>query len=603
MSFVEKEMDYFMFMQLQDMASSFLEKDVQVQFNQVSFLDIYTPKVTISSFWENRGSKSHLGEKSDIYLRALGNYRFSDRNSIIRFEKKNKKSLLPSFSKQLFAFLEDIRLEQMILSLRPGTIHSFHFRKEQFIPFFQDQWKVNLTRGFSADSLFCELCLNLLTNQPHIDESISNIPNEIMIRVREMLFHVFMAKETEEVEQIAWDISLLISSTIKRDMVNMYFTLPKIGDVSLDDTDEDEIVDETLPAWTRNRKKHTKESFMQFDNVNGEHQKLNFKDTPRESEGTDQVFGFVQGKSQQTELNDHSEASMNQTKETGSQAKNNMNRYAKAIFKHADVPSEEDLQKYEQYKEKIYFEKKKLVKLFKELLLRKREYEKKQLHYGKLDKKLIPFFTEESPKLFYKIDENKEFDCVFSLLIDCSSSMLNKMEQTKEAIVLFHETLKSLRIPHSITGFWEDGMESDEFYQPNYFFDVIPFNESLNKQIGPNIMQLKPEEDNRDGFAIRIIGNRLAKQKGAKKFLLLLTDGKPAAFHYFQNGILDTKEAIQEMRKIGVQTIGIQMENKGAHQDKIMEAMYNNQYIINDSLENISNQFSFVLKKLLMKTL
>ena len=79
------------------------------------------------------------------------------------------------------------------------------------------------------------------------------------------------------------------------------------------------------------------------------------------------------------------------------------------------------------------------------------------MQFGRLDKKFIRFFTDEQPRLFYKKqNDSKEIDAVFSLLVDCSASMQDKMEETKRGIILFHEALKSVKVPHEVTGFWED---------------------------------------------------------------------------------------------------------------------------------------------------
>ena len=51
---------------------------------------------------------------------------------------------------------------------------------------------------------------------------------------------------------------------------------------------------------------------------------------------------------------------------------------------------------------------------------------------------------DDNPRVFYKKNhESKEIDAVFTLLVDCSASMYNKMDETKRGIVLFHEVLKS----------------------------------------------------------------------------------------------------------------------------------------------------------------
>ena len=113
--------------------------------------------------------------------------------------------------------------------------------------------------------------------------------------------------------------------------------------------------------------------------------------------------------------------------------------------------------------------------------------------------------------------------------------MHDKMEETKRGIILFHETLKSVRVPHQIVGFWEDSANSTENNQPNYFKKVINFETSLSSSSGPEIMQLLHEEDNRDGFAIRHMTNELLARKEKQKFLLVFSDGEPAAYGYDQN--------------------------------------------------------------------
>lgn len=64
-------------------------------------------------------------------------------------------------------------------------------------------------------------------------------------------------------------------------------------------------------------------------------------------------------------------------------------------------------------------------------------------------------------------------------------------------------------------GFWEDANEVREGYQPNYFHVIQSHTDSLYLNSGAKIMQLEPEEDNRDGYSIRVATMEL--EKGAKK--------------------------------------------------------------------------------------
>ena len=80
---------------------------------------------------------------------------------------------------------------------------------------------------------------------------------------------------------------------------------------------------------------------------------------------------------------------------------------------------------------------------------------------------------------FTKQDLSKTFDATFTLLIDASASMYDKMDETIKGVVLFHETLKSLNIKHEILAFNEDAFEADQRQQPNIIDEIINYNYSI----------------------------------------------------------------------------------------------------------------------------
>src|SRR5690625_7789362 len=120
--------------------------------------------------------------------------------------------------------------------------------------------------------------------------------------------------------------------------------------------------------------------------------------------------------------------------------------------------------------------------------------------------------------------------------------MDQKMDETKRGITLFHEVLRNLHIPHAITGFWEGATSTLRKDQPNYFHEIHTFNDSLYEKHGPKIMQLKPEEDNRDGFSIRVATEKVLQRREKHKFLLLLSDAEPPPATYNANAIFDSNE-------------------------------------------------------------
>lgn len=100
------------------------------------------------------------------------------------------------------------------------------------------------------------------------------------------------------------------------------------------------------------------------------------------------------------------------------------------------------------------------------------------LHAGRLNNKLLRYFTERNPRLFYKKQEpSSEIDAVFTLLVDCSASMFDKMDETKRGIVLFHEALKSVAVPHQIVGFGRTQMmqpkKPAKLFQYGYSLPII----------------------------------------------------------------------------------------------------------------------------------
>ena len=79
---------------------------------------------------------------------------------------------------------------------------------------------------------------------------------------------------------------------------------------------------------------------------------------------------------------------------------------------------------------------------------------------------------------FIKQDLSKTFDATFTLLIDASASMFDKMEETIKGVVLFHETLKALNVKHEILAFNEDAFDSDDRKQPNIIDEIVHYDYS-----------------------------------------------------------------------------------------------------------------------------
>ncbi len=118
-------------------------------------------------------------------------------------------------------------------------------------------------------------------------------------------------------------------------------------------------------------------------------------------------------------------------------------------------------------------------------------------------------------------------------------------------------------------------------------------------------MQLEPEEDNRDGYSIRVAAMELEKRREKNRFLLVFSDGEPAAADYDQNGIVDTHLAVSEARKKGIEVIGLFLADGGIEESEemTMKNIYGKERLIIPSVAELPEQFTPLLKKLLLKTI
>lgn len=623
-------------MELSDLAKALTKQsDIEVDYSVQSYLDPLEKKIYISHFWDHREKNDTVqAMKSDIYLRSIGNFYNTNFREIGLFIRNTKKLKLQSFAKQLFMLLEDLRLEEICKLERPGTKKAFEVRRNLYRKHFQSQLTIHQERSILTDALFNSLYLRLTAQSP-----LEQIPffSESLDRalpyIESKVFQVYEAKSTKAVIQIVLSIIDVLDEMLDKDMLNTYFFLVDLpyetfqcnslfdelkrksklkNQDSIEDAkkgDED-VHGDKLPTWHSETSKPTK-SFLQFELEQGTNTTINGDGTVREGDDGDQALGMIQGTSKMAKKNDYSklEALENKSEEramTGDLVYGKENKYAVPIFVEAKPPLTNQVEQYKKDRNGILLFQNKLKLMIQKTLEHKKTLPRTDLHIGRLNKKLLRLLTDDNPKLFYKKQEKSpQIDAIFTLLVDCSASMFDKMDQTKLGIILFHETLKSVRVPHQIVGFWEDTNEASKTHQPNHFHTVIPFEDSLKQQSGPEIMQLSPEEDNRDGYAIRHMTKQLTSRNEKQKFLLVFSDGEPAAMGYERNGIIDTHEAVLEARKQGIEVMNVFLSSGEIEEasQKTIQNIYGKYCIFVDKIEELPEQLFPLLKRLLLKTI
>lgn len=623
-------------LQLQDLVTVLSEQpDFTFEYSYGSFVDIINNRLTASTVWNNDNQQmKEAGLKSDVFLRSIGTLHHSNLQALQIYVKNINESSIKKFSTQLVTLFEDIRLEEIIKKERPGTIKVFEMRKRFLKHYFETQLTTNVIRSNQLDELFCLIYLLVQSNQP---DPLFPRANEQQLQqldqLKPVIYNVFEAKNTTDItntaEQIVWRLD-----QVYQDSINEYFIFPiaqiqqfkqrtlfdeltrtdPLANKDQQDFDQEksDYIDEKFSTWHREGKNEDlKQTFLQFELEQGTNTSL-LGSGARETEEGDQAMASIQGTSGESKQQDYSKLETLDKQETtkGSQSHEYMygieNKDAVKIIKHADAPSNQEQDMYNKFVKNIEPYTRRLAKTIEKTLEHKENEQRNELTIGRLSKKLLPLIIDRNPKVFYKKDhDSDEIDAVFTLLVDCSASMHNKMDETKRGIVLFHEVLNRLKIPHSIVGFWEDANEVKENYQPNYFHIIHSHADSLSKNDGAKIMQLEPQEDNRDGFSIRVMTKELITRREKNKFLLVFSDGEPAATNYDENGIIDTHEAVNEARKRGIDVIGMFLANGqiNEYEDLTMKNIYGKQRLMIPDVSELPEHFTPLLKKLLLKAL
>ncbi|BCB04280.1 vWA domain-containing protein [Bacillus sp. KH172YL63] len=633
--FNDETVDSFLVMEMADLTKTLTKNgDMELKYGPFSYLDFKGEAVYVSHFWDHRRKEEEVhGLKSDIYLRTIGNYHETETEAVLDYIDRVKRTSVPKFAKQLFVIGEETRLEEICKSKRPGTKKPFDTRRKLYRQHFEAQLKVNLTKSVFTDALFNSIFL-LLHAQSPLEEPV-NINEEIdlaMPFIHRQITRFFETRSTQDVVGVCLEIVEVVDEIVRRDMLNEYFHLPEdvyeeeepLGDTFEDlkrkdplanqdvlekeSTGEEEVFDEEFRTWHRESEEKG-ESFLQFDLDQGSQSDL-MGEGVREGDDGDQALAMVQGAAKESDREQYQNVKAQEQEKDepagGEGQYGKDNRFAVAHFLTPSIPTANEKNMYTQYKGMIAPYQKKLQKMIEKTLEHKRIQPRTDLHVGRLNKKLLRFLTDDNPRLFYKKQNpSSEIDAVFSLLVDCSGSMFDKMDQTKLGITLFHESLKSVRVPHEVVGFWEDTNRATKTSQPNYLNPVLDFYSSLKPNSGSEIMQLQPEEDNRDGFAIRLMTERILRRNEKQKFLLVFSDGEPAAMEYEQNGIVDTHEAVLDARKQGIEVINVFLANGEIDegQRKTIQNIYGNYSILVSDVEELPEVLFPLLRKLLYKSI
>ncbi|WP_304458145.1 nitric oxide reductase [Alicyclobacillus sendaiensis] len=195
-----------------------------------------------------------------------------------------------------------------------------------------------------------------------------------------------------------------------------------------------------------------------------------------------------------------------------------------------------------------------LQSLLAKYLERRRAWRGGLSRHGRTLRRAERIAFEPYPPVLARRDQDLAHDAAVQILIDVSGSMEPYLSACKEAIVMLGDALRALRAPFGVAAYWEDDASASASFLETVIWDVIPFDQSRDPDALAAVWALQPELDNRDGAAIRHVARRLARFAEASKWLVLVSDARPAAEGY-AGGYEDTRRAVQEARALGVQVV------------------------------------------------
>ena len=558
--------------------------------------------ISMSVFWKHRSPEvERFGYLSDIYLMSGGfwkNFSLSEWRSL-----KHEETGLPALSEQLLLCAEEFRLSDLVQSQRPGTAKAFDVRETVYSEFHAGQFRQNQQKGFLADAFLNEAYLKLrgksVQESPFTDDLFLTWAN------------VFDAKSTRDSAVVVEKLMARLEYLLEKDLVQTYYTFGEAvekaeafyyheGIEAEQSKGEEEI--ETIEEWFQSWHRETETDdtgAMEFELERGE---SGMADGGREEEGSGEVEQTAQGDSG----GDHKESGEEEDRKMQKKPKSASGKYGSAndqviyqesrIVAKLNATSEIEANRIRQ---SPYV--RALLKELKKRMTQKRENIRTNLDAGRLSKNLIPLVIDERPKPFYrKSAPSKDLDAVFCLLIDGSASMIDKIDETKQAVLLFHDVLRALNVPHEIVLFYEDAYEASDDAQPNYFEWMHKFEDGV-KDHAREIFSLEAHEDNRDGFAIRWMSERIRRRTEKHKFMLVFSDGEPSAYNYAENGVIDTANAVSEANKQGIEVLHLFLsgEETSEEQAAFYRMMYGNKSVSADSLEQFADQTLRLLKRTL----
>lgn len=182
---------------------------------------------------------------------------------------------------------------------------------------------------------------------------------------------------------------------------------------------------------------------------------------------------------------------------------------------------------------------------------------------------------------------------VFGLLIDESGSMSGQnIRKAKKAAILLDDALARIKCPHIICGHTTSYRYNK--VKINVYSDEITLEENEKYRLAG----IEADSNNIDGAAITYMFKKLKKMPQDRKVLIVISDGMPCGGSFYNScADTDTKMAIEDARKQGVEVFGAVIDNY-----ELIKNLYGDKYCFDCSdYTELEKKLCMLIKKYVLK--
>ena len=167
---------------------------------------------------------------------------------------------------------------------------------------------------------------------------------------------------------------------------------------------------------------------------------------------------------------------------------------------------------------------------------------------------------EDPGKLFVKTVKRNVSEFAVDILMDASGSQRDRQSQVALQAYIISEALSNNHVPHRITSFCS-------FWDYTILQRFREYDSPREENI--RVLDYVTSSNNRDGLAIRAVGDSLLSRQEEGKILIVLSDGKPNDIivnrpnsrnprpYYGDYAVTDTAFEVRKLRSKGVCVLGV----------------------------------------------